>query len=67
MRIDLIPDHEIPGILEAVRRRDVSYLVYIHDRYQLTDYQYCCGKPGRQGEVYDMFDFAIEQGQIKFP
>lgn len=67
MRTERIPQEEIPKIIEAVNGRNISYLVYIHDRYELTSYQYCCGTPGRQGEVYDMFEFAIIQGQIKSP
>lgn len=64
MRIERIPVDEIPKIKSAHAGHDISYLVYIHDRYELTSYRYCCGTPGKQGEVYDMFDDAISKNLI---
>lgn len=64
MRIDKIPPEEIPKIKEAVEGHNIGYLVYIHDRYELTSYRYCCGTPGRQGEVYDMFFEAITLNRL---
>lgn len=64
MRIDKIPKEEIIKIKEAVDGHNVGYLAYIHDRYELTSYRYCCGEPGRQGEVYDMFLELITTGKI---
>lgn len=60
MKIEKIPTKEYQGIKEAIEGRDLSHLVYIHDRYELTHYKYCCGKPGEQGKVWDLFIFAIE-------
>lgn len=65
MRFENIPEAEHAAICAAVARRDTGYLVYIHDRYIVTDYRYCCGEAGRQGEVYDMFVYAIDQKLIR--
>lgn len=64
MRVERIPVKEYEGIKEAIQGRDLSHLVYIHDRYELTNYRYCCGSPGKQGEVWDLFTFAIETEKL---
>lgn len=64
MRIDRIPKSEIPRLIEAIEGHDISTLVLIHDKYEVTSYVYCCGTPGKQGEVYDMFFEAHQKGLL---
>lgn len=57
-----LPESEHANVKALLSQNDIQGLVKIHDKYQLSEYSYCCS--GIEG-VRNWFTWAIEQGIIK--
>lgn len=49
--------------IEALGKKDTVTLITIHDRYQLSNYSYCCGKDAPLA-VLRWFSWAYQNGLI---
>lgn len=54
--IDVIEETRI-----ALKGRDTTKLIEIHDRLKLSGIQYCCVGNERLGELYEWFDFFLKR------
>ena len=57
-----LPESEFESVKSLLAANDIQALVKIHDRYQLSEYSYCCS--GIEG-VRNWFQWAVNQGIIK--
>lgn len=57
-----LPESEHARVKALLSQNDIQGLVKIHDKYQLSEYSYCCS--GIEG-VRNWFTWAIEQGIVK--
>lgn len=56
-----LPESEHARAVEAVEALDYGMLLELHDRYQLSPYNYCCAKEA----LLVWFRYGIASGQIK--
>lgn len=57
-----LPESEHENVKRLLQSNDIQGLVRIHDKYGLSEYQYCCS--GVEG-VKNWFNWAVETGAIK--
>jgi hypothetical protein len=56
-----LPEHEYASVIEAVECGDMTLLTLIHNKYKLSNNEYCCP----QSFIIKFFEDAIEKGLIK--
>lgn len=60
-RFNRLPKEEYNNVIEAIRLNDMLTLIKIHDKYNLSNNNYCCGSDDR---VINWFKHAINKNII---
>lgn len=55
-----LPQHEHGAAIKALERNDIRHILELHNKYELSPYNYCCEFDGLQR----WFQWAIENGLI---
>lgn len=58
-----IPENDVDKVIELYQNEDWGELMFLHNKYNLSNYEYCC--TGYYGAIEKWFKHGIESGAIK--
>lgn len=56
-----LPESEYKSVIEFTKNQDIIALAMIHNKYKLSNNEYCCAKD----YIIKFYEQAIEKGYIK--